>query len=234
VRLLSIDWIEKDLPSSAEDGYGSSSYLPLSELAKEAGGIVFDGADQVLMKPVIVYFYSGRMDEEKLEKTERKMFGNDDLAIATKFYRCLRIDADQISSEKIRALYVKKLPTLYVLNAEGKVLARKEGALSAPSILGELKRAYKKVHGVNLAPRIKSFSRFLDRLDKASDKVAELRARLAAAEERLARKETPRNKKKVQALLEQVEKAEEALAALETEKEKLLLPPTRKEVARRR
>jgi hypothetical protein len=231
-RLLEISWRETDLPIEEREGYGTT-YLPLSALAKTAaGGIVWD-SDGKATKPVLVYFYSGSTDDEKLEKAESKMFGNDDLAVATKFFSCLRIDVDQIENQEIRKRYAPKTPTFYVLDGAGKTLKKRTGNLSSKAIVSELVKAYKSVYSDNLSKRIKTFNKFLNRLEKLADKIAVLDLKITEQDAAIAKRDTPRKRKKLAGFkLQQVTNRAE-MVKMEQERDMLLAPPAsgRKTVA---
>jgi len=187
---------------------------------------VFEGEQAADRPPVIVYLYDGAMDVEKMEKGENRMFGDDDLAMVSRFFRMVRVDADNIDDERMRAEYAKRLPAFYALAPDGEVLARKAGRVSARSLTAFLGKAYRNVYRKSVRPRIKALERFLDELEDAEVEVAKVREEIDRIEQRLARGRKPRLLRDLADTRKELAQAEQALAALEQKKKTIVAPPT--------
>lgn len=223
-RILQIRWEDRDLPTREREDYGDE-VLPLSALATQhAGGIVFEG-EAANRKPVLVYLYSASADLEKTEKLENRMFGDDDLAMASRFFRCVRVDADAIRSESLRREYAPRLPAFYLLDPDGKVLTRKCGRATPGNLVGLLRRGYRETYGKSLRPRLTRLEKYLDRLEETETAVLEAEDEVNRLEDRLARRDNRRMRLRLEEARKVVAQLRAKLDEVKKEEAKVLAPP---------
>jgi len=231
-KVLTIDWVDTDLPMDTTKGYGSS-YLPLSALATSTpGNIVFD-TESPEGKPLLVWFFPGNMDSVKLEKLEKKMFNCDDLSVASKFFRCLRIDADQIENAAVRKRYAPKLPTFYLLGPKGKILYKRMGTVRGKSFCSALELAYKHVYGASLRSRITAYNRLLNKMEKVEINMAQVKAQVTTLQGRLLRRDKASTRHKLEQAQAKLAKLKKGLARLDEQRTLLEQPPSKNAVAKR-
>ncbi len=186
-RELAINWIEAEWPTTWDEKYGASA-LPLSALSKLS-------AEK--NKPSLVYVFR-TADQDKLEELELKMFGTEDIVLASRFFRCYRISDSDLPNDKIRQKYLRKSgPTLIILDAKGNEVAKNKKKASKSWVFSKLKQQFSSDFGEKITKHIKKLSDWLDDLEKAEDRKADAEKMFRAAEERLDKRETAATKKRV-------------------------------------
>ncbi len=205
-----------------EAGYGQG-YQPLTTLAS------VDSRDRQL--PLVVWFYDGDTETADQQKLERKMFGDDDLAISSKFFRCLKIDVSKIEDAEVRTQYAKRTPTLYVLSPSGETLMKKAGRMTTKTVMSGFSKAFKKIYNLRLRSEVRKLNKFLVKVEKAEDAVSAAGVKVKLLKERLAKRDVARTRKALKAAEETVVKAREAFAKIVEERDQMLVLPLDKPVA---
>jgi hypothetical protein len=221
-RLLNITWQPLVLPIVSADGYDASR-LSLTAHVKE----VVAGSD----RPVWVHIHGSQDDAEAVEKANKKMFGKDELAIASLYFDCYAIEASELGSEERRE-FAKSVPSFLVFGSDGNLIAKTHGQAPATSLMTFLVKSYREVYGESLPPRIARFEEHLTRLERAEDKVAVVQKKVT---DLLARQEQGDAKDAARVAEAQKELAEAQAGVAEVMKERtaLLAPPKREDSAKR-
>lgn len=184
-RELAINWIEADWPTSWDENYGEQA-LPLSALSK---------LSDEKNKPSLIYV--AREGDAKMEKG---LFGDENLVLASRFFRCYRIDAKDIPAGKISEKYLLKgTPTFIILDAKGNEVIKNKKKVSTKWINSKLKKQFAADFRAKLRAHIKKLSDWLDDLEKADDSLANAKKSHTAIEDRAAKKdkETARSRKRL-------------------------------------
>jgi hypothetical protein len=137
-----IAWIGAELPREKDAGYAARS-LPVKALFTEEHKV----EDLVLGRPAIVFFYSA-LDDDDLMAFEAKVFGDERVAVGSRFFNCVRICLDDMRSAADRKHYGKKSPSIHLMDPEGKLLKRFDGTRTTghrlyKSMEAVIKRHYK-------------------------------------------------------------------------------------------
>jgi flagellar hook-basal body complex protein FliE len=204
------------LPIAAGDRYGTSR-IALTSYFQDA----FADTD----RPAWVYIHAAESDSEELEKVEKKIFGKEDLSMATNYFDCYRIEASELSTED-RSILAKRLPAFVLVGTDGRVLAQHKGSSHPDSLLSFLVKGYKAVYGVSLPPKLDLFEDVLKRMENAEDKVAQASQKVKDLAT-TADMEKPRDQEKVQEAQQAFEEAKAALALMREERNKLLEVPSK-------
>ena len=188
-RELNIDWVEAAWPTSWDEKYGMQA-LPLSALSKLS-------ADK--NKPSLIYVVRDG-DAEARKASEKKLFGSEDLTLATRFFRCYKIAEKDLPEGKIRDKYLlKKNPTFIILDAKGNEIVKNKKKASTSWITSKMKKQFSADFGMKLSAHVKKLSDWLDDLEKADDKLANAQNAFSAVEEQVSKKdkETRRSKERL-------------------------------------
>ncbi len=210
---------------SGEAGYGQG-YQPLTTLAS------VDKQDTP--RPLVIWFHDGDTEAALQKKQERKMFGDDDLALASKFFACLKIDVSKIEDAKVRDQYAKRVPALYVLSPSGATLMKKSGKMTAKTVMSGLSKAFKKAYKINLRSKVRKLNKFLIKVEKAEDAVSAAGVKVKLLKERLTKRDIPRTRKALKDAEKVAIEAREALAKILEERDSMLVLSPDKSFARAR
>lgn len=218
--MLDIDWMATEWPTQYRDGYGEVP-LPLSGLAEIESGE---------KRPFIVFIDKMREGEEE-DEVVRKLFGIEDVVLASRGFNCFRLTAEDIPDRTLRKKYGKKTPAVYFFGADGKEIGKVAGSAKAKSVYSKMRKPFEKHYDVKLSKWIKSFMKALVTMEKAEDDVANARKALSSVEERLAKKKklTSKHKKTLAEAKQKFDAAEKVFAKAETDIEKLLEIPVKGE-----
>jgi hypothetical protein len=218
-RLLTIQWNPLFIPVWEREGYGEGS-LPLTahlkaELERTGG-----------QRPLFVNISPamGEVNMEDLIKLEQKMFGKDELVMATLFFDCYRVDASTLSRDD-RETFARTLPAFLIVMPDGKIAAKANGVQSPGGLLGMLGKAYRDVYRAPINPALQKLEANLAQVEKIEDKAAALDAQIDEFQKRLQKEEKPSVRKNLVEAQAERAQAAEALAALAADREKLLAAP---------
>ena len=216
--MLEIQWVDTTLPTSSNDDYGRSS-LPIGELVVSARG-------EAKNRPAMVYIFSSSMPEEQRDAIEEKMFGDDDLGAASRFFTFFRLDVDEMSDAERKEL-TKKVPAFLFLDGQGAQVKKLQGTVPAKALLGNLGKVYRKSYKDSLNRRLQLLSKFFNGYQSSEDELAFARMDLEKAEERKAKKDSASSRKALAKAKDRVATAETELKELQSQREELLSPPLR-------
>ncbi|MCB9834013.1 MAG: hypothetical protein H6807_16245 [Planctomycetes bacterium] len=202
--MLDIDWLPADWPTAWDEKYGERS-MPIGHLLQLS--------DRKHV-PAIVYIHDS-LEAEAEAELEADMFGNEDLILGTRFFRCYRINASSIQDEKIKAEFARKLPTLVFLDGRGDEVMRLQGKNRASRVQSAMKKVFGDHFKVSMPKVLRQMSDLLDDVERAEDKMADARRLLDDVEERMADRDGDTAEKKI-------EKRREAYEVAKAEFEKLL------------
>lgn len=210
-RFLNIAWRPISLPTAAGDRYGSSR-IPLTSYFQDA----LAGAE----RPAWVYIHAPEKDPESTKELEEDIFGKDELLVASHFFDCYRISADELSEDERKSL-AKRLPAFVLVGTDGRIAAQHKGSAHPDGLLSFLSKGFKTAYGTGIESRLERFKDVLRRLEAAEDDVAEASQKLkdtAAA----AKPDKPKDLERVEKAREVLAKAQGVLASLREERTKLL------------
>lgn len=212
-----INWITTTLPRDAEKGYAAGT-LPLSALLADAYR-PFGARTGV---PSIVYFFTAK-DDDKLVKFDASVFGDERVGVSSRFFNCLKISLDHMSSDAERKLYGGAEPMVVVLDDEGREVKRVGGwDLTGSRILKLMEVAFKDRYGIQLSAFLAKESRVLETLDRVYWELKDLETEMTAARDHLAKHDCDRGRRLVKELEGDIAKQEaEKAKALEEEKKLL-------------
>ena len=131
----------------------------------------------------MLYLYDSSAGGKKVQAFEATLFKNEQLALAMKPFRCLKLDVskDQVARER----YGRSLPRFITFNAKGQQVsevALKGYKASARPVLGVLVKAAKGHGDMPLTTFVKKYRTFLNDLDKLEDRKGTFAKRKARAE----------------------------------------------------
>ena len=131
----------------------------------------------------MLYLYDSGAGARKIQNFETTLFKNEQLALAMKPFRCLKLDVakDPVARER----YGSKLPRFITFNAKGQQVS--EVALrgykaSARPVLGVLVKTAKGHGEMPLTTFVKLYRTFLNDLDKLEDRKGTFAQKKARAE----------------------------------------------------
>lgn len=187
-------------------GYGKRS-LPLEA--------VFDQsrlpADQRLVRPAMVWF----LDDDPDAKLARRMFDDESVAIASRYFDCVKMFVGDLESKEDREKYCKVVPTVVFFDASAKEVGRLSGAgVSKSDVYRMMQKAADAHFKRTLAATVAKYAEFLRRFDKHQGKIDEAREDVTFNEEHMVTHPCERAKKAIA-------EATAELATLEKDAEKL-------------
>ena len=188
-------------------GY-ADSVLPLSAL--------FDRSDlpgaEPNVRPGMIWFSKLETDE----KLEKRLFDNFDVAVASRWFNCVRIYVDDIESKADREKYAKIAPSIIFLDPSGKEVTRLAGtSVSSPQVYSAMQKASEPAYRKALTALVSQYGVFLKKFDKVQSKVADLEQQVADGLAHIAKHDCAPGRK-------QLKEDEEALKPLQVERDKLL------------
>lgn len=219
-RILDIDWAAAEWPTTYDEKYGSRS-LPIGSLLS---------LSDRKHRPAIIYIHDSLESEEQAE-LEADMFGSEEVVLGTRFFRCFRINANDIPDEKIKADYGRKLPALIFLDGRGEEVLRLQGKTRATKVQGAMKRVFGDHFKASMPKLLKEMSDWLDDLERAEDKMVDARKFLDQTEERMADRDGGTADKKVEKKREAYEQAREEFEKLVARGKELFNPALKEDEA---
>jgi hypothetical protein len=157
--------VTRQLARSSSAGY-ADTVLPLSAL--------FEGAEET--KPSIVWFTTLNADD----KLERRLFDSWEVAVASRYFNCVKIYVDDIESKADRDRYAKVAPTIIVLDGSSHEVAKMAGsAPSSPVVYAAMQKASTPTFKKPLSALVETYGSFLKRFDKVQGQVAQLEGQIA-------------------------------------------------------
>jgi hypothetical protein len=164
---LQISWQVRQLPREYRDGYGATA-LPLAAL--------FDRSDlpgKREVKPAMVYFSRLTLDE----KGEKRMFDSMEVAVAARWFDCVRIYVDDIEDKAAREEWSKSSSIIVFLDGSGKEVTRLAGnSVTASAVYSAMQKAAAPDFKNPLPAMVDKYSAFLRKFDKIQSKVTGLEA----------------------------------------------------------
>lgn len=211
----------RQLPRSYREGYDATA-LPL--------GALFDRRDlggQREVKPAMILFSPLKLDE----KLEKKMFDNLEVAVAARWFDCVRIYTDDIDTKAERDAYGKIVPLVVFLDGSGREVTRVGGnAAAAVGVYAAMQKAAGVDFANPLAGMVDKYSAFLRKLDKVQTQVSDLERELLDDMQHVAQHDCPMGRKSLKAHEEELKPVTAERDKL-LEQEKVLLKPELKKPA---
>jgi hypothetical protein len=134
---------------------------------------MFENDDET--KPALVWFTSLNPDE----KAEKRLFDSWEVAVASRYFTCVKIYADDIESKADRERYAKVVPTLILFDGAGREVTRVVGSgPSSPNVYSAMQKAAEPTFKKSLGSLVETYSAFLKRFDKVAGQVSQLEAEI--------------------------------------------------------
>ena len=165
-------WEQTTLPTTAEPGYGER------ELSAEK--FVLENP-----QPTLVWFFS--LDNERENQScESTVFQNEQVGLALKRFRCVKIDVESIQDARLRERYGRSTPAFHVIDPAGKTVSKLEGksATSLSRFNGMLKGTWGRMFTVSQRAFVKDMTKILDRLDRVTAQRTVLNSKKQRLEEK--------------------------------------------------
>lgn len=195
-KRLTIDWSMRRLPTSANEGYGRT-VQPLSML--------FDQSELSpaarTPRPAMVFFTS----QEPNPKLEKRLFDDEELAIASRYFDCVKIYVEDIESKADRERYAKTTPTIIFLDAGAKEVSRISGEASKGDVLRQMAKAANVHFKKSLSSHIDAYKAFIKRFDKVEGKLLDTKEELKGHEEHIVKHPCDRAKNAIKECNEEIE-----------------------------
>jgi len=121
----------------------------------------------------LLYVFNSKDKDKKATTFLKTLFKNEDLAVATKVFRCLELDTAR--NKPADSYFGKKIPVFLIFDAKGKLAdeVRLPGYKAKSSSLLKAMMKASKGHGeMPLATFVKDYRKFLNDLDKLEGKKA--------------------------------------------------------------
>ena len=132
---------------------------------------MFENDDET--KPALVWFTTVNPDE----KSEKRLFDSWEVAVASRYFTCVKIYADDIESKADRERYAKVLPTVILFDGAGREVTRVVGTgTSSPNVYAAMQKASESTFKKPLHSLVDIYSAFLKRFDKVQGQVSKLEA----------------------------------------------------------
>jgi hypothetical protein len=188
-------------------GYADSS-LPLSALFDRS-----DISNEQELRPAVIWFSKLEPDE----KLEKRLFDSMDVAVASRWFNCVRIYVDDIESKADREKYAKIAPSLIFLDGAGREVTRLAGtSVSSPVVYGAMQKAAAQDFKKPLGTLVEGYKGFLKKFDKVQSQVADLELAISDGVAHIAKHDCAPGRK-------QLKENEEEIKPLQAELEKLLV-----------
>jgi hypothetical protein len=153
---LNLDWEQPGLGSY--DRFDKENlYSALPETFEENG------------KPLIVYLESSHPDDMmKTAVVRRSVFGDEKVAIGSKMFNLVKVDASRIDKTHPHwnILKGRELPRFVVTDPTGKRVGSLEGRISPSGLYGLMKKAASKTYKTSPDRLVKGFQKLLTEMDK--------------------------------------------------------------------
>lgn len=194
------------LPTETTPGYGRST-RPLAALFDQS----HLPADQRFPRPAMVWFGP----DDPNPKLARRMFDDESVAVAARYFDCVKIFTGDIEAKEDRERYCKSSPTIIFFDAGAKEVGRLSGeGFSKGDVYRMMQKAANVHFKKSLADLVSKYTEFLKRFDKVQGKVAEARDDVSFNEEHMVTHPCDRARKAIG-------EANAELATLEKDSEKL-------------
>jgi len=200
-KRLMIEWQVRQLPRSIRSGY-TDTMLPLSALFENDG----------TTKPAMIWFTSVQPDE----KAEKRLFDSWEIAVAARYFNCVKIYIDDVEPKAERDKLAKAGTAVVFLDDSGKEISRLVGTGGGSSgVYAAMQKAAASDYKKSLASLVQAYGDFLKKFDKVQGKVAALEAEVADDLAHVAKHDCAPGRK-------QLKEHEEELKPLQAERDKLL------------
>lgn len=197
-------------------GYGETK-LPLSALF---------GLSSDKNKPALVYVYKPETDAAKAEASEARLFGSEDVVVASRLFRFFRIDESTVTDPAIRAQYLAKLPALIFLDPQGNEAETLNGPVGQSRVMAKLGKVFEEAFDLALKKQVAKVIKSLRDLEKAEDRVADLKRFVGAIQDRVDDRATPNAQRQLQEKQAELEAAYKVFGDLKEELRRLMQAPT--------
>lgn len=189
---MTISWLGLTPDRNQESGYGSNTLTIASTIKNRV-------SSEGNRRPFWVQIQKEELDvpAEDLSKRETRLFGKDDLALASTFFDCYRVSMETLSPDDLAKLGAR-FPVFQVYSPEGALLSSLSGANGPEALQSQLARACKEVYGQEMAPLVRRLHAKLDEVEKCEDKVAQINLRIADLEKRLAKNDKENTRKSLE------------------------------------
>ncbi|HYC77060.1 MAG TPA: hypothetical protein VEI02_05470 [Planctomycetota bacterium] len=215
-KRMEIAWESKRLPTTVKEGYGRQT-LPLSTLFDQSAL----PADQRNPRPAMVWFVSQEPDS----KLEKKLFDSENVAIASRYFDCVKIYVEDFDSDDDRKRYAKVTPTLLLIDAAGKEVAKLEGREHGPDgVYRAMLKAANAYWKKPLDQHVRDYGLFLKDFDKVAGRLSDLEAEVKEHEEHMVKHPCERAKNAIKECQEETAKLNVEKAKLQTKEADLLKP----------
>lgn len=196
---MQVGWSNLNLaPQTAGSEYGGST-LRVAEVLRQLSSDV--SADST---PAVVWLYSPE-EEDANQRCNSNIFQNEQVGLALKKFRTLRVNVLEIQHNELREEYSKTAPAFYFFDPAGEEIGKVQGkdATSLSDFSKLMERTWNTSYETKLRKYTKSMTRLLDQLDRIDAK----KQNLEREKERLAEKPNPRKQRKLSAEEEELQKA---------------------------
>jgi hypothetical protein len=176
--------------------------LPLGALFEN------DGAT----KPAMIWFTNVQPDE----KAEKRLFDNWDVAVAARYFNCVKVYIEDIENKAEREKYAKAGQVLVFLDDAGREVSRLTGSgVGASGVYASMQKAAAVDYKKPLTALVATYSDFLKKFDKVQGKVSNLEAEVAEDLAHIAKHDCAPGRKRLK-------ESEEELKPAQAERDKLL------------
>lgn len=175
-------------------------------------------------KPMLIWIQSDDPTDKITRKLESVVFAGENVAVGTKFFKCIKITAGDALQDRILKEEGRATPRLILMDRDYKVTKVLQGkGISGGKLLKAMKLVVRKEYVTSFDKMVRGYIKLLndlDRLDSRRAKLADDRARLQAKPNRSKEKKIERDQKKYEKDVEAWQKEEEKLLALRQKGEK--------------
>ena len=195
------------LPRATRPGY-ADSVLPLSAMFDRSD---LPGAEREA-RPAMIWFSKLEPDP----KLEKRMFDSYELAVAARWFDCVRIYVDDIESKADRDRYAKISPSIIFLDGSGREVTRLAGTgISSPLLYSAMQKSWSDDFKRPLSAMVERYTAFLKRFDKVQGDVSDLEMKIADGLAHIMKHDCAPGRK-------QLKENEEDIKPLIVERDKLL------------
>jgi len=194
----------------------------VSPQAASTGEAAQDAATNTAVRsdrPIMVFVPDDDQDNKYNRKLLDIVFKNEKLAVGAKFFRTLKVNASDVSQDRLLKAAGKSTPRVIFLRRDYTVSAVLEKRqLSAGKIISAMKRVVNKEYKTKFDKLFKGYVKLLnelDRLEARKSQVADLRSRLQAKPNRSKLKKLEKMEREYKADREAWAAKEKEMLALE-------------------
>jgi hypothetical protein len=188
-------------------GY-ADTVLPLSAL--------FDRSDlpdsEREARPAMVWF--SKLDAD--QKLEKRMFDSMEVAVASRWFDCVRIYVEDIESKADREKYAKVAPSIILIDGSGREVAKLAGtSISSPQVYGAMQKAAAPTFKKPLTAMVDRYRGFLKKFDEVQGRVTDLETQIAEGLAHIAKHDCAPGRKRLK-------EDEDEIKPLQVQRDKLL------------